>query len=83
LFELGVRGRSSDREVMNPTGVGGFHQVVSKTNKNILSLFVEQQTKKEERKVGILRGNFTLLGGDAVKSCHQEGAEKTQRWKKK
>jgi hypothetical protein len=51
--------------------------------KIFLSLFVEQQKKEEERKVGILRGNFTLLGGDAVKSCHQEGTEKMQRWKKK
>jgi hypothetical protein len=83
LFQLGVRGRSSDREVADPTGVGGLHQVVSEPKKKILSLFAEQQTKEEERKVGILHGNFTLLGGDAVKSCRQEGAEKTQRWKKK
>jgi hypothetical protein len=29
LFQLGVRGRSSDREVADPTGVGGLHQTNS------------------------------------------------------
>jgi hypothetical protein len=51
-----------------PLGEGVCIMCYQSQRKIFLSLFVEQQKKEEERKVGILRGNFTLLGGDAVKS---------------
>jgi hypothetical protein len=37
LFQLGVRGRSSDREVADPTGVGGLHQELAKLSLLLLS----------------------------------------------
>jgi hypothetical protein len=60
LFQLRVRRRSSDREVTDPTGVGGLHQVVSELR---LSLFAYNRQKKKEGKLVsfVISKKFDLL----------------------
>jgi len=45
LFQLRVRGRSSDQEVMDPTGVGGFSLGGIRANTEFVC---RQQTKVKE-----------------------------------